>query len=253
MLLLAPFLVAASVAEHPGCSGNCMDCHKISKNDAEAVVKKLKDAGNLPADAVVKELKVAPAGGLWQIDLEAGGKKGVVYLDFSKKYIVPQLIPIELFKRQEQRKINFSTLPLKDAFVLGSKKASKKIAIFTDPECPACRALHEELKKVLSTRKDLGVYIFFNPLPMHKDAYKKAHAILCEKTTAILDAAYAGKPVPEPNCSNDRLEKSMALAKKLEFPSTPTMVRDDGMVHVGGMTVEGLNAWIDRKDAKAGK
>ncbi len=247
--LFIPFLMGASLSEHPGCSGNCMECHSLDKKEAEAVVKKLKDAKSLPPTATVKDVKISQAGGLWQIDLEADGRQGAIFLDITKKYLlnVTQIIPIEAIKPQQERKIDFSAIPLKDAFVLGSAKAAKKVAVFTDPDCPACRALHEEMKKVLAKRKDIAFYLFFNPLPMHKDSPQKAMAILCEKSVEVLDAAYAGKVVPEPKCKDERLEKSIALAKKLEFNSTPTLVRQDGKVMSGALPADRLIEWIGGK------
>ncbi len=252
MLFILPGTAFAALAEHPGCSGNCLECHKFDKQEAEAILKKLKDANpTLPSSAQVKDVKMAPAGGLWQIDIDVDGKSGALFVDITKKYLVtiqaPGFIPIETIKPQVERKIDFSSLPLKDAFVLGSKKAAKKVAVFTDPDCPACRALHEEIKKVLAKRKDVAFYLFFNPLPMHKDSPRKALAILCEKSVEVLDAAYAGKAVPEPKCKDDRLAKSEALAKKLEFNSTPTLVREDGKVNTGALPADRLIEWISGK------
>jgi thiol:disulfide interchange protein DsbC len=249
MLLLTPVLAAASVAEHPGCSGNCMECHKIERKEADAVIKKLRDAGNLPQNVEVKEVKLAPVGGLWQIDLEANGQRGAVFIDFSKKYLlnVTQIFPIEAIKKQEPRKVDFSKLTLKDAVVLGAKDAKKKVAVFTDPDCPFCRKLHDEMKQVVAKRKDVAFHLILYPLPMHKDAYKKVQAVLCEKSLALLDDAFAGKAVPEPKCSSEAVERNVELAKKFEFGSTPTLVRDDGTVVAGALPADRLIEWIDGK------
>ena len=42
LLLLMP-LTSNAFSGQGGCGGNCIDCHKLEKKDAEAVVKKLKD------------------------------------------------------------------------------------------------------------------------------------------------------------------------------------------------------------------
>lgn len=246
-MFLVSHVVEASVAEHPGCSGSCLECHKIEKKEADAVVKKLKDAGNLPPTVEVREVKLAPAGGLWQIDLEADGKKGMIYLDFSKKYLISQMIPLENIKRPEPRKIDFSKVSLKDAVILGSKKAKRKIAVFTDPDCPFCRKLHEDLKGVVAKRKDVAFYLILFPLPMHKDAYPKVQAVLCERSPALADAAFAGKAVPEPKCGKEAVERNIALAGTLQINSTPTLVRDDGVVLSGALPSDRLLEWIDGK------
>src|SRR5208282_5177641 len=69
---------------------------------------------------------------------------------------------------EKMRKVDFSKLPLDNAVKLGSGKA--RIAIFSDPECPYCRKLHEELKKVSA---DATVYVYLFPLPAHQKARGK--------------------------------------------------------------------------------
>lgn len=246
-LVLVPFTSDAFSTEHPGCGGNCIECHKLDKKEAEGIIKKLN-----PALSVI-DLKQAPVKGLWQIEVDAGeGKRGQIFLDFSKKnlLVVNQIIPVEsIGKPAPQRKIDFSKLPLKEALVMGPKNAKKKIAVFTDPDCPYCRKLHEEIKTVLSKRSDVAFYIFLRPLPMHKDSPKKVEAILCEKSLTLLDDALTGKAVPEPSCSNakEQMEKNNALADSLEFRGTPTMVREDGLVNPGYLPADQLSTWIDGK------
>ncbi len=236
LLLIAPLTSDAFSSEHPGCGGDCKDCHKLEKKDAEKILKKVLPAGN------VLDVKLSPVGGLWQLDVEAGGKRGSLYLDFSQKHLINgQIIPLEAVK------VNFSKVPLKDAIVMGPKTAKKKVVVFTDPDCPFCKKLHEEIKQVLAMRTDVAFYIMPFPLPMHKDAYKKVQAILCEKSLALLDDAFAGKTLAEPACPNELVEKNIALAKELGFNGTPTLVRDDGTVLSGYRPAEQLSEWINAK------
>jgi len=248
LVAVLPFTSGAfSASEHPGCSGDCRECHNLDKKEAESIVKKLN-----PSLQVV-DVKQAQVKGLWQIDVDAGeGKRGPIFLDYSKKTIlvVNQIIPLDsIGKPAPERKIDFSKLPLKQALVMGPKNAKKKVAVFTDPDCPYCRKLHEEIKILQSKRSDVAFYIFLRPLPMHKEAPKKVEAILCEKSTALLDDALTGKPVPERSCEKGReqMEKNNALAIELDFKGTPTLVREDGMVGSGYLPADQLSAWIDGK------
>jgi thiol:disulfide interchange protein DsbC len=243
LVFLLPFTTSA-FSGHEGCGGNCSDCHKLEKSEAEGIVKKVVPDGH------VLDIKISPVKSIWQIDVEANGKHGALYLDFSKKYLIAgQIVPIDAVgKPAPQRKIEFSKLPLKDALVMGPKHAKKKVAVFTDPDCPFCQKLHAEIKQVLAKRKDVAFYIFLRPLPMHgQDAYKKAQAIVCAKSSTLLDDALSGKAVPEPTCGNEQIEKNNALADSLEFRGTPTIVREDGMVNPGYLPAEQLSAWIDGK------
>ncbi len=247
LLFLVPLISSAFSSEHPGCGGDCRECHKLDKKETEDMLKKLN-----PALSVV-DIKLSPVKSLWQIDINAGdGKRGSLFLDFSKKHflVVNQIIPVDqIGKPAPQRKVEFSKLPLKDALVMGPKNAKKKVVVFTDPDCPYCRKLHEEIKQVLAKRSDVAFYVFLRPLPMHKESPKKAEAVLCEKSLTLLDDALSGKPMPEPSCTTAKtqIEKNNALADSLEFGGTPTMVREDGLVSPGYLPAGQLSTWIDGK------
>ncbi len=246
-LFLVPLTSGAFTSEHPGCGGDCRECHTLEKKEAEGIIKKVVPAGT------VLDVKMAPVRGLWQIDFDVEGKHGVVFLDFLKSnlVVVQQIIPIEsIGKPAAPKMVDFSRLPLKEALVLGPKSAKKKIVVFTDPDCPFCRKLHEEIKLVLAKRHDVAFYIFLRPLPMHgKDANDKAQAIICAKSPALLDEALSGKAVPPPSCSTagEQVEKNNKLADSLGLLGTPTLVRQDGMVNFGYLPAEQLSAWIDGK------
>ena len=221
---------------------DCKECHKLDKKEAEALVKKL-----VPTGTVV-DVRIAPLKSLWQINVENNGQKGTIFLDFSKKFVIGQVIPVDqIGKQQPPRKVDVSKIPLTDSIVLGAAGAKKNVIVFTDPDCPYCRQLHAIMKQVVAKRPDIAFSLIMNPLPMHKDAPKKAQAILCTKSQEVLDDAFAGKPVPEPACPADAVERSKELAKSLEFSGTPTLVREDGTVLSGYLPEERLLDWIDNK------
>ena len=243
LLLLAP---AGAQAFPPDKTGNCLDCHKLEKKDAEDIIKKL-----LPA-ATVNDVQLAPVKGFWVIEVEMNGQRGGIYLDFTKKFLSPQLVPLEIAIRQAQQqakpqKVDFSKVSLNDAVVLGAKNAKKKVAVFTDPDCPYCRKLHEEMKQVIAKRKDIAFHLLMYPLPMHKDAYPKAQAVLCEKSPALLDDAFSGKAVPEPKCSKEALERLLAMGKELNINGTPALIREDGTLMSGMLPADKLIDWVDSK------
>ncbi len=244
VLFLFPFSTSA-FSNADGCAGNCTDCHKLEKKEADVIVKKLVPNGK------IVDIKLSPVKSIWQIDVDADGKHGALFLDFSKKYLIAgQMVPVDTIGKMPPpapAKVNFSSIPLKNAVVFGPKNAARKVVVITDPDCPYCRNLHAEMKKVLTARKDVAFYLMLYPLPMHKDAYKKVQAILCEKSVHLTNEAFEGKPVPEPKCSNEQVEKNKALVQKLGFNSTPTLIRDDGTVLNGFRPADQLSAWIDGK------
>jgi len=221
---------------------NCTDCHKLSVKEAQQVIDKA-----VP-NAKVVDIKSSSIKGIWQIDVEKDAQRGFVYFDFTKKFLIAgPIVPLEALVKQQPHKVDVSKIPLTDAIVLGAADAKKKVIVFTDPDCPYCRELHKIMKQIISKRNDIAFSLILNPLPMHKDAYKKAQTILCTKSLSVLDDAFDGKNVAEPNCSADAVERSKALAKTFGFDGTPTLVRDDGMVLTGYLPEDRLLDWIDKK------
>ncbi|HOC46269.1 MAG: DsbC family protein [Syntrophorhabdaceae bacterium] len=68
---------------------------------------------------------------------------------------------------------NVKKIPLDKAVRIGSGKQT--IIEFTDPDCPYCR----RAAAFLETVKDITRYVFFFPLPSHKDAENKIKYIFC--------------------------------------------------------------------------
>jgi len=165
-----------------------------------------------------------------------------------------QLISLDAYLAQLQaqqtpRQVDVSKIPLGDSITVGAKNAAKKVIVFTDPDCPYCRTLHDSIKKVIARRPDIAFVEILYPLPMHKDAPKKVQAILCSKSVKMLHDAFAGKTTPEPpaNCTAEAMDRNTALARSLNFNSTPTLVRADGTVLAGFLPEDKLIEWIDKK------
>jgi thiol:disulfide interchange protein DsbC len=86
---------------------------------------------------------MSPVRGLWEVSIDDKGQRGVLYIDFSKKYIlsgsiidVGQRIDVtqkRLDKLQRDRRVDVSKIPLHDAIIMGNPDAAKKVIMFTDP------------------------------------------------------------------------------------------------------------------------
>jgi hypothetical protein len=107
----------------------------ISKSEAQTLLK------DLAPDLKVLEIRPAPVKELWEIAVQVGERKGLLYLDSSKKHFFQGAI-IDLKTKanltqdrmSELNKIDVSTIPLDDAIVMGDNKAKYKIIVFDDPE-----------------------------------------------------------------------------------------------------------------------
>ena len=114
---------------------DCAKCHTLGNDEARELLK-----GVIP-DIKIIQIRVSPLKALWEIFSESRGKKGLIYVDFSKKYLVMgSLISIKERKNitqetfNELNKIDVSEIPLDDALVLGSPEAKIRIISFSDPD-----------------------------------------------------------------------------------------------------------------------
>jgi thiol:disulfide interchange protein DsbC len=103
------------------------------------------------------------------------------------------------------------------------------------------------MKKVIEIRKDVVFFIKMFPLSIHPQAYIKSKAIACKKSIELLEDAYDRKPLPEPDCETDVIDKNIALVNSLGITSTPSLVFQDGMKASGAIKAEDLIKLIERK------
>jgi thiol:disulfide interchange protein DsbC len=96
---------------------------------------------DLDPNVKVMAVKPGPVEGLWEVDIESGGKKLAVYVDNSKKYLISgSIIDIKARRNLTQErldeinKIDVSQIPLDDALVMGDKEAKYRVIVFDDPE-----------------------------------------------------------------------------------------------------------------------
>ncbi len=248
VILCIAILLIASIPSHSlafgpgGCAeGKCADCHSIDIQETEEILKDLVNE--------VHAVDFSEVPGLFIVDATGkNGKRGLLYMDFSKKYIVagnfiniPEKQNVSQREIARLRRVDTTTIPLADSLVLGDPGAPTKIIIFTDPQCPYCKKLHPELKKVLKANPDVVFFIKMMPLvKLHPDAYRIAEAIMCEKSIKLLEISFADKPVPDPTCDSDAVDRSLKLAQELGINSTPTLIFPDGRIISGYKSAEDI-------------
>jgi thiol:disulfide interchange protein DsbC len=232
-----------------GCEMDCQKCHTITNQEAKEILQNMK----IPGEEIVK-VQLSPVKGLWEVSFMNKGKPTVIYVDFSKSFILPgPVVEIKggknktqerLAKIQESRRVDFSRIPLNQGLVMGDVLAPHKVAVFTDPECNFCENLHKEMKQVLQERRDIVFYVLLYPLSFHKDAYWKSKSILCNRSLKMLDEAFARKDIPRLECETKEIDANIRLAEALGITGTPTLVLPDGRVHSGTLPAKQLIAFI---------
>jgi thiol:disulfide interchange protein DsbC len=224
-----------------GTAGKCSDCHVLNKEEAAKILK------TDMFKAQIKEVRMSPVKGLWEVEVVQGDKMFLVFIDFTKRYLVEGRYTSvdQIGESKPLKKVDLKKIPLDNAVVLGNPKAEKKIIVFDDPECPYCAKLHEEIKKIVAKRTDLAFYIKMYPLAMHPGAYEKSKAIVCQKSPKLLDDAFAGKKLPKAECETEELDNNIKLAEELGISGTPAMILHDGRLVPGYMPADALLGIID--------
>lgn len=185
-------------------------------------------------------IRQAEVPGLWEVHVKNRNRKFPLYIDSSKSYIISGNIfrvkDKENITRRAQAELNrvdYTAIPVEDALIIGSPDAKIKAIVVTDPQCPYCKRLHEELKEAVFLDPEIAFLIKLYPLKMHPKAYDISKSILCEKSLKMLDDSLADRPVPPPTCETDQVDKNIALVKTLGITSTPTLITPEGLLLPG--------------------
>ena len=231
---------AGAFGAEGGCgAGKCIECHSLDEKEAAGLLTGLVDK--------IHKVEFSQVPGLWKVDVEGKGQRGIIYIDFSKDYTLSgRIIRLDDWTEvvegvsAEPRRADPADVPLADAILLGSREATTKVIVFTDPKCPYCRKLHEELGKIIVEKPDIAFYMKLFPLASHPESYGIAKAVICDNSLSLLEESFAGKKVPEPSCETDAVDKNVELAKKLGITSTPTLILPDGRILAGFKPAEKL-------------
>ena len=155
-------------------------------------------------------------------------------------------------RMQEIAKVDFSKLPLDLAIKQVIGDGSRKIAVFTDPDCPYCKMFE---KQVVPQLKDVTIYTYLFPLPIHPNAAAHAKQIWCSKDRLATWSAFMQKDTPLPtdvSCDTTGLDKVMKLGTDVvQVDGTPTMVLENGTIIPGMLPADQLNAKLDEISGKA--
>jgi len=133
----------------------------------------------------------------------------------------------------ELNRIDFATLPLDLAIKVVKGNGSRKLVVFSDPDCPYCKKLEQ---KELVNITDVTIYTFLFPLEqLHPDAANKSRAIWCssDKVKAWQDWIISGQLPRTVNTCDTPVEKTAYLGRQLRVTSTPTLFFEDGRRMLG--------------------
>lgn len=249
------FCCSATVFAMPGNAGcgsqDCAKCHSLSIKEANELLGFAK--------VKVKSVKPAPARGLHEVLFEKNGGVGIVFIDYAKKHLIQGMIidlktkePVaahqnDIPKPKQFTGVDPKLIPVQYAFVMGNPKGTKKIYIFTDPDCPFCRQLHPVLQQLTKQMPDLAINIMLYPLrQLHPQSYDKARVIITEKKQDILDKAFSGRELPRPKGDEGKaaVDAVLGFAQQHGVTSTPMILLSNGKPYNGPRTVDAMKKVI---------
>lgn len=134
--------------------------------------------------------------------------------------------------------VDFSQIPLKQAIVKIKGDGSRKLVVFSDPDCPYCK----QIEKELAFLDNVTIYTMLYPLEeLHPGARKKSAAVWCaaDRAKAWDDLMLYGK---EPAAAADEcktpLDEINKLAQRLSITGTPGLVFENGKLVPGTLKTE---------------
>ncbi len=136
VILAIILIVFASIA---------LAAYAASKSDMISAEEAKNVLDDLIPNIKIIHVQQSPVAGLWEVGVDIGGRKAIIYLDSAKKHIISpatggNIIAIKSRANltqesfQKINKVDVSLIPLKDALVLGDKTAKHKVIVFDDPD-----------------------------------------------------------------------------------------------------------------------
>jgi thiol:disulfide interchange protein DsbC len=251
---LAIALVAAAplaIAQQPASPQPATPPPKLTP-DAQAVKKLLEQ--KFPGAQIASVSKSAYFG-LYEAQFE----DRMVYTDAKVQYVFVGSIydagtktNLTDARLRELNRIAFDTLPLDLAFVRVKGDGSRKLAIFSDADCPFCAQLEKSLRDV----DNVTIYTFLYPIDqLHPDAARKSKVIWCSPDRAkAWDAFFSTGALPDnPGDCATPLARTSELGNKLRVTATPTLVFADGSIVPGAMPPDRLESEFRTAEAEAKK
>lgn len=184
----------------------------------------------------------------------------VVYVSQDGKYLlqgnlydVPAKKDLTAARIASMREDAIKKLPASKTIVFAPPHPKHTVTVFTDVDCPYCRAFHKNI--VAINKAGIAVHYIMFPLDIHPGADKAAEAVWCSKNRkTAYTAAMNGNNPGDATCQNPVAE-TKALGLSLGIDATPTILAEDGTsVNLNrAQNAQDLLAELDRLAAKQDK
>ena len=215
----------------------------------EAAVRRMIQE-KLQGGAQLEGVQKMPWGNLYEVLVRAPDGLLLYYVDEEAKVVIAgQVIDAKTGRnlteerQRELSKVSWESLPLQWSIASKRGTGRRKIAIFSDPNCPYCKRFEGDLAKL----DDITVHIL--PYPVISPAsVRQAKAVWCSKDRAKAWNDLMLKriePQASPDCETP-IEKIVETGRRLGASATPTWFVETGERYSGAMPLEQLTNVLDK-------
>lgn len=238
-------LVFSSVFNASRSSDRAIEAMK--KINPGIAITSVKDRGSLTEITAKGRTIYATVDGKWFLFGQLfDGSNGARVVDEQEIRSASVQQPVAQAQKQTQQIPVDELGALASLAIPGGTKGAAKLFILSDPDCPFCKRLDGELKRLDGIETQT---LLFPIEELHPGVSDKAAGIWCalDKSKA-LDDAFNGsgdvKPV-NPDCdAKQALSTISAFADRHGFTGTPILMTEDGRVHQGYLTAQQIKQWL---------
>ncbi len=182
----------------------------------------------IPQMGKIDEVRPTAMQGLYEVRIGTD----VFYTDAKGNYVIQgELIDTKARRNLTEDRINkltavdFSELPLKDAFTIVRGDGKRKVAVFEDPNCGYCKRFERDLQNV----DNVTVYLFLYPI-LSPDSAEKSRNVWCAKdrVAAWQDMMVREKLPASASCDTAAIQRNLAFGRKHKITGTPTLIFANG-------------------------
>ena len=195
-------------------------------------------AQRIPQMDKIDEVRPTPMKGLYEVRIGTD----LFYTDAKGNYVIQgELIDTKARRNLTEDRINkltavdFSELPLKDAFTIVRGDGKRKVAVFEDPNCGYCKRFERDLQNV----DNITVYLFLYPI-LSPDSAEKSRNVWCAKdrVAAWQDMMVREKVPAAASCDTAAIQRNLAFGRKHKITGTPTLIFANGSRVPGAISAQ---------------
>ena len=198
-------------------------------------------------DLVIKSIQKTNFNNLYEVLISGQiiyTNKDFSFLIVEGRVVDPETkIDLTSDRLDELTRVNFLRLPFDKAIKVVRGNGERKVAVFSDVDCPFCKKLEKE---GLSELDNITIYTFLFPLAIHPKAEIRSKKIWCAEDKEKAWNDYMLRNIMANNNGNCKtpIEDILVLGRDLGISSTPTIIFSSGKKIPGAIPLKEIEKHI---------